>query len=79
VVIKRKLVKENCSIKQKNSFVYRYIDHTYSEFKEADIKFAPTYKFDLRSDDDIYAKHRTPSYTVRIESDRIFQLKLNKR
>ncbi|CAF3819836.1 unnamed protein product [Rotaria sordida] len=40
----------------------------YANFKEADIDFAPTYKFDLRYDDDTYAKHRTPSYTVRIES-----------
>ena len=36
----------------------------YGEFKEAEIKFPPTYKFDLRTDDDVYAKHRTPSYTV---------------
>ncbi|CAF0803144.1 unnamed protein product [Rotaria sordida] len=38
----------------------------YANFKEADIDFAPTYKFDLRYDDDTYAKHRTPSYTDRI-------------
>ena len=37
----------------------------YAEFKEADIHFPPTYKFDLRVDEDVYAKHRTPSYTVR--------------
>lgn len=36
-----------------------------SSFKEAEIDFAPTYKFDLRYDNDVYAKHRTPSYTVR--------------
>jgi hypothetical protein len=37
----------------------------YVGFKEAEISFPPTYKFDLRSTNDIYAKHRTPSYTVR--------------
>jgi hypothetical protein len=37
----------------------------YSNFKEADITFPPTYKFDLR-DVDTYAKHRIPSYTVRM-------------
>jgi len=43
-----------------------YIEDAYADFKEADIDFAPTYKFDLHYNDDIYAKHRTPSYTVRI-------------
>ncbi|CAF2312683.1 unnamed protein product [Rotaria sp. Silwood2] len=41
-------------------------DGLYASFKEADIDFAPTYKFDLRFDNDTYAKHRTPSYTDRI-------------
>jgi hypothetical protein len=41
------------------------------DFKEADINFPPTYKFDLRSTDDTYAKHRTPSYTVRTIDFRI--------
>jgi hypothetical protein len=40
------------------------LDDSFAEFKEAEIKFPPTYKFDLRTDDDVYAKHRTPSYTV---------------
>ncbi|CAF0974246.1 unnamed protein product [Adineta steineri] len=40
-------------------------DDIYSKFKEADINFPPTYKYDLRFDD-TYAKHRTPSYTDRI-------------
>lgn len=44
-----------------------YIDDGYANFKEADITFAPTYKFDLRSGD-TYANHRTPSYTVRIKT-----------
>ncbi|CAF0946703.1 unnamed protein product [Rotaria sp. Silwood1] len=36
------------------------------QFKEANIDFPPTYKFDLRSFNDIYTKNRTPSYTDRI-------------
>ncbi|UJR23090.1 hypothetical protein I4U23_026113 [Adineta vaga] len=38
----------------------------YSDFKEENIDFPPTYKFDLRAENDTYAKHRTPSYTDRI-------------
>ena len=36
----------------------------YSNFKEADIHFPPTYKYDLRQEN-TYTKHRIPSYTVR--------------
>jgi hypothetical protein len=42
-----------------------YIGDAYADFKEADIEFPPTYKYDLRFDN-TYAKHRTPSYTVQI-------------
>ncbi|CAF2877460.1 unnamed protein product [Rotaria sp. Silwood2] len=38
----------------------------YCDFKEANIDFPPTYKFNLRSNDDTYAKNRIPSYTDRI-------------
>ncbi|CAF3428368.1 unnamed protein product [Rotaria socialis] len=38
----------------------------YFGFKEAEITFPPTYKFDLHCHDDTYAKNRTPSYTDRI-------------
>ncbi|CAF0841743.1 unnamed protein product [Rotaria sordida] len=38
----------------------------YCDFKEANIDFPPTYKFDLRCNDDTYVKNRTPSYTDRI-------------
>ncbi len=63
---KNKLVKKNK--KQRNSKFSRlifYIGDAYADFKEADIEFPPTYKYDLRFDN-AYAKHRTPSYTVRI-------------
>lgn len=43
-------------------------DELYSEFKEAPINFPPTYKFDLRSNGDTYAKHRVPAYTVRAQT-----------
>jgi hypothetical protein len=48
-------------------FIDYFIEDPYADFKEADINFAPTYKFDLRSNSDTYNKHRTPSYTVRIK------------
>lgn len=55
----------------------------YSEFKEADIHFPPTYKYDLRAAVDVYAKHRTPSYTVRnhcsIELSKSRHLELHRR
>ena len=51
------------------------IDDIYAEFKEADITFAPTYKFDLRFPDDTYTKHRTPSYTVRIENQKEYLIR----
>lgn len=41
-----------------------YLGDPYGDFKEADITFPPTYKFDLRYEN-TYAKHRTPSYTVK--------------
>jgi hypothetical protein len=50
------------------SFCYS-LDDPYAEFKEAAIDFAPTYKFDLHFNGDTYAKHRTPSYTVRIKTE----------
>ncbi len=64
VLYKQKMVNSNFF---KNYFcIYYYsIEEPYADFKEASINFAPTYKFDLRSNDDTYAKHRTPSYTVR--------------
>ncbi|CAM4756399.1 unnamed protein product [Rotaria magnacalcarata] len=54
------LVKDEFRLSQTNP------NHIYAAFKEADIEFPPTYKYDLRYDDDIYAKQRTPSYTDRI-------------
>ena len=46
-------------------FIFSHVlDELYTNFKEATIDFPPTYKYDLRCNDG-YAKHRTPSYTVR--------------
>ena len=56
----------NISFPRALSFV---LDEPYTEFKEGAIDFAPTYKFDLNSNGDTYAKHRTPSYTVRIRTE----------
>ena len=47
-------------------FLSLRIGHPYADFKEAKIEFPPTYKFDSSSDTETYAKHRTPSYTVRL-------------
>ncbi len=57
---------------------FYYIDDLYGNFKEADINFSPTYKFDLRFDD-TYAKHRTPAYTVRIGNKKRNVLKMDMR
>jgi phosphatidylinositol-bisphosphatase len=54
--------KNKCKI---YSISYSYIGDAYANFKEGEIDFPPTYKFDLRVEN-AYAKHRTPSYTVRI-------------
>ncbi|CAF1547394.1 unnamed protein product [Adineta ricciae] len=40
--------------------------NAFNDFQEAKIEFAPTYKYDLSSGNDSYAKNRTPSYTDRI-------------
>jgi len=50
-------------------FISYFIGEPYADFKEADINFAPTYKFNLRSNGDTYNKNRTPSYTVRITTE----------
>jgi hypothetical protein len=61
-------------------FIFYYsIDDPYAEFKEGVIDFAPTYKFDLHSNDDTYDKHRIPSYTVRIKTENRNDKKLNTR
>ena len=51
------------------AFIFYSPDDLIAEFKEAPIEFAPTYKFDLSSGDDVYAKHRTPAYTVRTKTE----------
>jgi len=61
---KRKLVKKKKD-KLKIYSIEFYIGDAYADFKEADITFPPTYKYDLRVDNG-YAKHRTPSYTVKV-------------
>jgi len=61
VLCKLKLVRKKPFELQR--FYYDIAD-TYGNFKEGDIGFPPTYKFDLR-DGNTYAKHRTPSYTVK--------------
>lgn len=48
---------------QTSPTLFAALDDAYASFKEADIAFPPTYKYDLRSDD-AYAKHRVPAYTV---------------
>ncbi|UJR25818.1 hypothetical protein I4U23_007168 [Adineta vaga] len=52
-------------LKDEFRLAHKNTDDLYTHFKEADIDFPPTYKYDLRYDD-TYAKHRTPSYTDRI-------------
>ena len=68
------MVNRICFNKLKNYFIYFYVDDLYGDFKEAAITFSPTYKFDLRGDGDTYAKHRTPSYTVRIKTENKMKL-----
>lgn len=62
---KNKVKSSRISFPNKNIFSFiSILGDLYAEFKEADIHFPPTYKFELRADGDVYAKHRTPSYTV---------------